>query len=208
MTKEEVNQAILDHSEGIMRPVFERMHEENQKEFMELHNSHMYDGSGPTLGVIRTNGYGLGDELKDETKNVELVSKSSTDEKLKNTIGTYTSVYNTLSRVNHSCSPNALRRFYMSSFPMQLRVLAPYGIQCTCRACLDCTKGDPICVAVSNRKAVVVPMIREQGVRPDAWIDPLVRIEEEELQGSSAYHKTLYQLYNAYVSQNDKKKAL
>ncbi len=90
--------------------------------------------------------------------------------------------------------------------------LAPYGIQCTCRACLDCTKSDPIRVAVSNRKAVTVPMIREQGVRPDAWIDPavktLARIEEEELQGSPAYHKTLYQLYNAYVSQNDEKKAL
>ncbi len=67
MTKEEVNQAILDYSEGIMRPIFERMHEENQKEFMELHNSHLHGGSGPTLGVIRTNGYGLGDELKDET---------------------------------------------------------------------------------------------------------------------------------------------
>ncbi len=67
MTKEEVNQAILDHSEGIMRPIFERMHEENRKEFMALHNSHMHDGSGPTLGVIRTNGYGLGDDLKDET---------------------------------------------------------------------------------------------------------------------------------------------
>ncbi|PBK92473.1 SET domain-containing protein [Armillaria gallica] len=239
MTKEEVNQAILDHSEGIMRPIFERMHEENQKEFMELHNSHLHDGSGPTLGVIRTNGYGLGDELKDETKNVALVSKLSTDEKLKNTIGKYTSVYNTLSRVNHSCSPNALRKFYMSSFSMQLRAardieegeeiftaytdillpaaerakdLAPYGIQCTCRACLDCTKSDPIRVAVSNRKAVTVPMVREEGVRPDAWIDPavktLARIEEEELQGSPAYHKTLYQLYNAYVSQNDEKKAL
>ncbi|PBK71582.1 hypothetical protein ARMSODRAFT_954372 [Armillaria solidipes] len=232
-------EAILDHSEGIMRPIFERMHEENQKEFMELHNSHLHDGSGPTLGVIRTNGYGLGDELKDETKYVELVSKSSTDEKLKNTIGKYTSVYNILSRVNHSCSPNALRKFYMSSFSMQLRAardieegeeiftaytdillpaaerakdLAPYGIQCTCRACLNCTKSDPIRVAVSNRKAVTVPMVREQGVRPDAWIDPavktLARIEKEELQGSPVYHKTLYQLYNAYVCQNDEKKAL
>ncbi len=90
--------------------------------------------------------------------------------------------------------------------------LAPYGIQCTCRACLDCTKSDPIRAAVSNRKAVTVPMVREEGVRPDAWIDPavktLARIEEEELQGSPAYHKTLHQLYNAYVNQNDEKKAL
>ncbi|PBK92458.1 SET domain-containing protein [Armillaria gallica] len=236
MTKEEVNQAILDHSEEIMRPIFERMllHEEDQKEFMGLHNSHMHDGSEPTLGVIRTNGYGLGDDLKDETKNVELVSKLSTDEskssvillrirptlgyeELKDKVGKYTSVYNVLSKINHSCSPNALRKFYMSSFSMQLRAardieegeeiftaytdilllaadrakdLAPYGIQCTCRACLDCTKSDPIRVAI------------------DPAVKTLARIEEEELQGSPAYHKTLYQLYNAYMSQNDEKKAL
>ncbi|KAK0189849.1 hypothetical protein F5146DRAFT_1052904 [Armillaria mellea] len=238
-TKEEMNQAVLDHSEGIVRSVFERMHEENQKEFMALHNSHMHDGSGPTLGVIRTNGYGLGDELKGITRNVNLVSEPSTDEKLKDKLGMYSSVYNVLSRVNHSCSPNTHRKFYISSFSMQLRAardiekgeeiftsytdvfvpaaerakeLAPYGIQCTCQACLDCTKSDPIRAAVSNRKAVTVPLVREEGMRPDAWIDPavqtLARIEEEELQGTLVYHKTLYQLYNAYVSQNDEEKAL
>ncbi|KAK0463025.1 uncharacterized protein EV420DRAFT_1639111 [Desarmillaria tabescens] len=239
MTKEEKNQAIQDHSEGITRRVFEFMHEESRKKFMELHNSHTDDGSGPTMGVIRTNGYGLGDELKDETGTVELLSKSSPDEKLKKMIGKYTSVYNMLSRVNHSCSPNTHRKFYMSSFSMQLRAardieegeeilttytevllpaaerakeLASYGIQCTCRACLDCTKSDPIRAAVSNRPAVIVPMIQQRGMRPDAWIDPaveiLAKIEEEELRGSSAYHKTLHQLFNAYVHQNDEKKAL
>ncbi|KAK0478839.1 hypothetical protein IW261DRAFT_1481148 [Armillaria novae-zelandiae] len=239
MTKEEMNQAILDHSEGIVRTIFERLNEENQKEFMALHNSHTHDGSGPTLGVIRTNGYGLGDALKDETKNVELVAKSNTDEKLKDMVGMYSSVYNVLSRVNHSCSPNTLRKFYISSFSMQLRAardieegeeilttytdillpaaergkdLASYGIQCTCRACLEYIKSDPIRTAVNNRKAVTVPIVQEEGVRPDAWIDPavqtLARIEEEELQGSLAYQKTLYQLYNAYVCQNDEKKAL
>ncbi|KAK0201061.1 hypothetical protein DFS33DRAFT_1101634 [Desarmillaria ectypa] len=240
MTKEETGQAILDHSEGITCPVFERMHEESQKKFMELHNSHLHDGSGPTLGVIRTNSYGLGDELKDATKDAELLSKSSQDEReLKSMIGKSTSVYSILSRVNHSCSPNTRRKFYMSSFSMQLRAardieegeeiltpytnilqpaaerakdLAPYGIQCTCRACLECTKSDPIRAAVCNRSAVFVPIMRERGVRPDAWIDPavrtLARIEEEELQGSPAYHKTLHQLYDAYVHQNDEKKAL
>ncbi|KAG7447170.1 SET domain-containing protein [Guyanagaster necrorhizus] len=239
MTKEEVNQAILDYSEGIMRPIFERLHDGSQKEFMKLHNSHLHDGSGPVLGVIRTNGYGLGDQLKDDTKTVELLSKSNPDEKLKSLIGKYSSVHNILSRVNHSCSPNTNRKFHMSTFSMQLRAardieegeeiltsytnilqpaadrakdLAPYGIQCTCRACLDCTKSDPIRAAVFNRSGVFVPMMREPGVRSDAWIDPaletLARIEEEELQGSPEYHKTLHQLYNAYVYQNDEKKAL
>ncbi len=36
----------------------------------------------------------------------------------------------------------------------------------------------------------------------------LVRIQEERLEGSEEYYKTLHQLYNTYVHQNDEKKAL
>lgn len=55
-------------------------------------------------------------------------------------------------------------------------------------------------------------MKREAGARPDAWIEPavqtLARIHEEGLEASQEYHKTLHQLYNAYIHQNDEKKAL
>ncbi len=90
--------------------------------------------------------------------------------------------------------------------------LGIYGIKCTCRACLDPAKSDPIRAAVLNRPCVTVPMMREAGARPDAWIDPavqtLTRIQEEGLEGSEEYYKTLHQLYNAYMHQNDEKKAL
>ena len=36
-----------------------RMVPENRKAFMELANSHKEDGSGPILGIIRTNGFGM-----------------------------------------------------------------------------------------------------------------------------------------------------
>jgi len=46
-----------------------RMTDENRKAFMALANSHTEDGSGPILGIIRTNGYkvpGLYDGHEDD----------------------------------------------------------------------------------------------------------------------------------------------
>ncbi|KAK0236700.1 hypothetical protein EDD85DRAFT_582918 [Armillaria nabsnona] len=238
LTPEEKYQYLLNHSENVMRSVFGRMSEESKNVFMDLRNSYLHDGSGPILGVVRTNGYGLGDDLKDKTKETTKLLESTPDD-FKDKVGRYTSVYKDLSRVNHSCSPNTHRKFYISSFSMQLRAardieegeeifttytgilrpaaeraeaLLPYGIKCTCRACLDPTKSDPIRAAVLNRPCVTVPMVRDAGARPDAWVDPavqtLAKIQEEGLEGSEEYHKTLHQLYNAYVHQNDEKKAL
>ncbi|PBK83611.1 hypothetical protein ARMGADRAFT_1136864 [Armillaria gallica] len=51
----------------VMDLVFARMSEES-KVFLGFHNSHLHDGTGPILGLVRTNGYGLEDDLKDETK--------------------------------------------------------------------------------------------------------------------------------------------
>ncbi|KAK0433423.1 hypothetical protein EV421DRAFT_1997324 [Armillaria borealis] len=221
LTPEEKYQYLLNHSENVMRSVFGRMSEESKNVFMDLRNSHLHDGSGPILGVVRTNGYGLGDDLKDKTKETEKLLESTPDD-FKHKVGRYTSVYKDLSRVNHSCSPNTHRKFYMTSFSMQLRAardieegeeifttytgilrptaeraeaLLPYGIKCTCRACLDPAKSDPVRAAVLNRPCVSVPMT-------------LARIQEEGLEGSEEYYKTLHQLYNAYVHQNDEKKAL
>ncbi|KAK0432157.1 hypothetical protein EV421DRAFT_1911235 [Armillaria borealis] len=216
-----------------MRSVFGRMSEESKNVFMDLRNSHLHDGTGPILSVVRTNGYGLEDDLKDETEETKKFLESTPDDS-KHKVGRYTSVYQDLSRVNHSWSPNTHRMFYMSSFFMQLRaardieegeeifttytgILRPAAehaealcIKYTCRACLDPVKSDPIRAAVLNRPCVTVPMMRDAGARPDTWIDPpvqtLARIQEEGLEGSEEYHKTLHQLYN--VHQNDEKKAL
>ncbi|KAK0463026.1 uncharacterized protein EV420DRAFT_1150872 [Desarmillaria tabescens] len=165
-TQEEKYQYLLDQSEGVVRSVFGRMSEESQKVLMGLHNGHLHDGSGPILGLVRTNGYGLEDDLKDETKETEMLLEECPDD-LKSKVGRYTSVYKDLSRVNHSCSPNTHRKFHIATFSMQLRAardieegeeiltsytgillpaaeraeaLAPYGIKCTCRACLDPAK--------------------------------------------------------------------
>ncbi len=87
--------------------------------------------------------------------------------------------------------------------------LASYQITCTCRACLNPDKSDPIRAAVRKRPAIFVPMQKDIG---EGWIDPaletLSRIEQEELQGSHLYRRTLHQVFNAYVHMNNEEKAL
>ncbi|PBK71608.1 SET domain-containing protein [Armillaria solidipes] len=192
---EKATKTILHQAEKVMCPIFKRMREEDKKAFMELHNSHLQDGSGPILGVIRTNGYVFGDEA-------ETNSNASTKEN-------HTSIFKDLSRVNHSCSPNTSHKFHVSTFSMQLRAardikvgeeifttytdilepaavrakdLTSYQITCACRACLDPDRSDPIRAAVLKRPAIFVPMQKDFG---EDWIDPaletLSRIEQEEL---------------------------
>ncbi|PBK71625.1 SET domain-containing protein [Armillaria solidipes] len=186
LTPEGKYQYLLYQSEGVVHSVFVRMSEESKKAFKGLYNGHLHGGTEETKKLLE-----------------------STPDDLKCKVGRYTSVFKDLSRVNHLCSPNTHRKFYRSSF-MQLRAardieegeeiftnytatehaedLGIYGIKCTCRACLDPVESDPIRAAVLNRPCVTAPMMREAGARPDAWIDPV--------------------LYNAYVHQNDEKKAL
>ena len=64
-----IHQVVLAEAEKSMRRVIEdrsRMTEENMRALLALDNSHLHDGSGPIMGVIRTNSFGLGEELRDE----------------------------------------------------------------------------------------------------------------------------------------------
>lgn len=58
-TPDMLRRAELQEREKVLRMCFERMPTENQEEFMLLHNSHRYDGSGPLGGIVRTNSFGL-----------------------------------------------------------------------------------------------------------------------------------------------------
>ncbi|KAK0454886.1 hypothetical protein EV421DRAFT_1759855 [Armillaria borealis] len=145
---EQAKQAMLFEWEKELEVAYKRMPEEHQMAFMALYNSHTQDGSGPIMGVIRTNGYGLGG-LQDEW-----LGPGSE--------GAYTGVFNELSRLNHSCRPNTYRTFDMVSFAMEIRAvrdieqgeefttyysdllvptttrqqqLEPYGVRCDCTSC-------------------------------------------------------------------------
>lgn len=82
-TAEQRRQAAIFEWEKLLQASFDRMEPENQAAFMALANSHLEDGSGPVLGVIRTNGFevaGLDDPIPE---------------------GEYTGVCKIISRVNH-----------------------------------------------------------------------------------------------------------
>ncbi|KAJ7799295.1 hypothetical protein B0H14DRAFT_2903803 [Mycena olivaceomarginata] len=131
----------------------DRMRPEDKAAFMELANSHTKDGSGPIVGIIRTNSVGI-DGLRPGVK----------DE-----MGMYSSVYKNTSRLNHSCSPNTAPHFDMASFSSSLyavrdiaageeltfqyvptgtsaakrnKALRPYDFVCTCSACTDAPASD------------------------------------------------------------------
>lgn len=76
-------QVMLIEYENILREAYKRMQSESQAALLKLANSHTEDGSGPILGVLRTNGFG-----------VNLAPGSA--KKLM-----HSSVYDQLSRINH-----------------------------------------------------------------------------------------------------------
>ena len=45
--------------DNYIEPCFEKLTPEDQAAYHELSNSHTSDGSGPLLGILRTNGYGV-----------------------------------------------------------------------------------------------------------------------------------------------------
>ncbi len=84
--------------------------------------------------------------------------------------------------------------------------LAPYGIKCTCHACLDPARSDPIRAAVLNYSPPT--LVTSAASARDAAVQTLARIEVEGLQASDAYLETLYDLFNAYAYAQDEKNAL
>jgi len=65
-TREQIVQAKLAEFEKTMIMMVERMPQENQDAYKALHNCHKHDGSGPLTGIMRTNGFGLADHIRDK----------------------------------------------------------------------------------------------------------------------------------------------
>ncbi len=83
-TATQVRQVVMFENEQILETAVGRMTEQNRANYKSLCNSHQGDGSGPLLGIMRTNGYGL---------------ESLYDGSDKNLI--YTVISNVGSRINH-----------------------------------------------------------------------------------------------------------
>jgi len=123
-----------------------RMDARNRTAYLALADSHTKDGSGRLFGILRTNAYSvdLGDRSKAESK--------------------HAAVFDQLSRINHSCAPNARVNFCIHSFSLQVYALgriekeeeifisycnsslphatrqaklSPHGFHCICPACTN-----------------------------------------------------------------------
>jgi len=88
-TTRQFQQVVMFEYESMLEKVIERLSRGNQAAFRALHNAHTGDGSGPLLGIIRSNGYGIG--------NLYDGSDSS------DTTSCYGAVCKIGSRINHRC---------------------------------------------------------------------------------------------------------
>ncbi|KAG5654552.1 hypothetical protein H0H81_000077 [Sphagnurus paluster] len=209
-----------------LRPCFMRMDPEAQAAFLDLANSHTQDGSGPILGIIRTNGFEVANVVDPEPN------------------GEYAAVCKIMCRINHSCSPSADRLFDIPSFSFQLRatrsikegeeifvsycdVLEPaadrqeylesYGIVCICNPCL------PDTTASDQRRLALRESINAIDDDFEEWLsDPLLAddytikisqrwiavIKQEALEASDAYRHHLHAIVRAYVALGDAENAV
>ncbi|KAF8995752.1 hypothetical protein BDQ17DRAFT_1518999 [Cyathus striatus] len=92
----------------IMDCLFRRMTPENQASYLELSNSYPSHPSGILIGILRTN------------KHVLQMLDPECDRML-----LFNAVGNILSRINHSCRPNALITFHPRLFSLSLRAVRP-----------------------------------------------------------------------------------
>ncbi|KAJ8522243.1 hypothetical protein ONZ45_g1171 [Pleurotus djamor] len=141
-----VQKSSYDTEEEVLQQAFERMDEKTRRRYMALHDCHAHEGtSGPLFGRMRTNGF-------------QITFANGAPENG----AVYSSVFDNLSRLNHSCSPNAAMSWSPQTFSRQCyalrtikkgeeitttymdislsyadrkRTLLTYGINCTCKAC-------------------------------------------------------------------------
>ncbi|KAJ6497622.1 hypothetical protein C8R45DRAFT_822965 [Mycena sanguinolenta] len=178
-TQEQIIQYHLQKLEEHYQLSINRMRPKAKAAYMALSNCHKEDGSGPIVGIVRTNGLalqGLRPGVQDETNEYSAICKD-------------------ISRLNHRqaiafdvvpCSPNTAPRFHMSSFSYRLYAvrdiaegeeltyqytdvvqsaakrqaeLKPYDFVCACPACKDSSTSDPRRTTVAKFWAANIGML-------------------------------------------------
>ncbi|KAF8875783.1 hypothetical protein BD779DRAFT_1804523 [Infundibulicybe gibba] len=207
---------------------FERMEPGAQEAYLALANSHTEDGSGTTLGICRTNGFGI--------------------EGLADIIGTfeasYTGVCKDFSRANHSCRPNITRYFDRKAFAYCFSAMRPiktgeemtlaysilenvrsarqqecrrYGFDCDCSACGPDFKASDknrvgIVASVDDLDASYITWLVDKTLAKDELIKTSLRwikvIESEGLECLEIYGRHLEAIHRAYVALGDEENAV
>ncbi|KAJ7030055.1 hypothetical protein C8F04DRAFT_741538 [Mycena alexandri] len=224
---EQYFQYALDHLERNYEIAVNRMRPEAKEAFMALANCHTEDGSGPLVGIVRTNGLSLGGLRPG----------------VEGDVGTYNAVCKDISRLNHSCSPNTVSQFGMASFSYSLYAvrdiadgeeltypymdvgvsaakrqedLAPYGFVCTCTACTDAAASDARRADIAAFNASASISLIEAGIAgADKFLGKyrvkisaqLKLVEQEGLESLSIYWVLLRTLMDVHIWRGEAKEA-
>ncbi|THU86386.1 SET domain-containing protein [Dendrothele bispora CBS 962.96] len=159
LTIDQIQQVQLNQKEKLMETLVDQMPKENQEAYKKLANCHPEDGSGPLHGILRTNDFCIRDYYEPKIPGYP------------EAITLYGGTFKDISRINHSCRPNACRAWDSPTFSLHLRAsrpikkgqeitlsyisdgvdptverqrqLASYGFTCTCEACSNPEISDP-----------------------------------------------------------------
>ncbi|KAF8886427.1 hypothetical protein CPB84DRAFT_1787560, partial [Gymnopilus junonius] len=167
-----------------------RMDKEDEEAYKALRNSHTEDGSGPLLGIFRTNGFEMG--LYDKEQRIDVI--------------TYSAILKIGSRINHSCIQNVIYKFDIPSLSFRFHAvlpikageqlffhfcktgqskaeraaeLAPYGIVCNCPACENATP------ETDKLRKEYKKLTREYTKKIRQWLS----LETDGSQASGSSHK-------------------
>ncbi|KAJ6491765.1 hypothetical protein C8R47DRAFT_1121704 [Mycena vitilis] len=211
-------QRLLMESEKSVAMSVDRMRPESKAAFMALANSHLEDGSGPCLGIVRTNGLGVSG-LRPGVKGLR--SK-------------YGAIPQYISRLNHSCSPNTSPRFDKGSLSYRLwavrdiaegeeltfqytdvicaaearqKDLKPYAFTCTCPACTDAPASDERRAAIAGFTPTVVVWAVNRELSDD-WLlkktaEKLALMDIEGLQHCTEYWEATHAMMDTYIALGD-----
>ncbi|KAJ7169115.1 hypothetical protein C8R43DRAFT_1155413 [Mycena crocata] len=221
-TSEQMAQHTLNELERVYTVCLSRMRPEKKKAFMALANSHKEDGSGPIVGIVRTNALcieGLCPDMKGELSNCG-------------------GILEYISRLNHSCSPNTQPRFDKASFSYGLyavrdiaagdeltfqygdiwcaaekrnAALKPYAFTCTCEACMDAPASDARRTAITDFTPTVFAWVMDRTLSKnwliDKCLDQLALIEREGLEFTLRYFDATKAMMEVYICLGETKKA-
>ncbi|KAL1713337.1 hypothetical protein EV715DRAFT_296216 [Schizophyllum commune] len=206
-TVKEYMEARMIASERHFETLLSRMTPERRAAYEGLVNRHEGDGSGPHEGRFRTNALGLHSQYK---------FLGSRDDG-----GTYyLVVFDDISRMNHSCRPNARPFFDTELFAMLVRSVRPvrageelcisyrylsllhaerkadlasYGFECTCESCKDPVASDMRRMEISMLSQVGGSFSGNPAAVLKETLRCIVLIRKEGLESLKVY-LDLYQL--------------
>ncbi|KAJ7199506.1 hypothetical protein B0H12DRAFT_1081385 [Mycena haematopus] len=186
--------------------VVDRMRPEDKAAFMALANSHTKDGSGPCMGIMRTNGIGIGGLLPSKT---DLPCSPNTCSHFDKPSFSYR-----LYAVRDIPAGEELTYPYVDAevpTAERQKSFEPYGFVCTCPACTDPSSDarraslEPstpnlLLWATINRTLPIDWMIKKS-------LQQLVLLTTEKMQHHSRYSDATRAIMEVYICLGDTKNA-